>query len=105
MELILTGRAVSAERACELGMINHVAGDGETALDIARALAKEITMVSPTAVRATKRVLNMFEEDIESLPDAFRASGLAFQTVLASNDGKEGVNAFVEKRAPNWTNS
>ncbi|MCX7567931.1 enoyl-CoA hydratase-related protein [Sulfitobacter sp. F26169L] len=105
MELILTGRAIDAERACALGIINRVAPDGESAMDIARAIAKEITMASPTAVRASKRVLNILEEDIERLPEAFKASGPEFQTVLTSNDGKEGVQAFVEKRSPNWTNS
>lgn len=105
MELILTGRAITADRACELGIINRVASEGETAMDIARQIAKEITMVSPTAVRASKRVLNALEEDIERLPDAFAGNTAEFDVVLKSNDGKEGVKAFVEKRAPNWTNS
>lgn len=105
MELILTGRAISAERACELGIINRVAGEGETAMDIAREIAKEITLASPVAVRASKRVLNNLEEDIERLPEAFAVTTAEFEAVLQSNDGKEGVKAFVEKRAPNWTNS
>ncbi|THH37304.1 enoyl-CoA hydratase [Aliishimia ponticola] len=105
MELILTGRAITAERACELGIINRVAGEGETAMDVAREIAKEITLVSPTAVRASKRVLNTLEEKIERLPEAFEGNMAEFDVVLQSNDGKEGVAAFVEKRAPNWTNS
>jgi len=105
MELILTGRAISAQRACDLGMINRVAGPGETALEIAREIAHEITQASPTAVRASRRVLNLLEEQFEQLPAALKASGPEFETVLLSNDGKEGVQAFVEKRRPNWTNS
>ena len=87
MELILTGRAITADRACDLGIINRVA------------------LASPTAVRASKRVLNTLEEDIERLPDAFAGNMAEFDIVLQSNDGKEGVKAFVEKRVPNWTNS
>lgn len=105
MELVLTGRQINAERALALGMINHVVGEGETALAVARKIAQEITMASPAAVRASKRVLNYLEEHCEKLPDALAASTKEFQAVINSNDGKEGVAAFVEKRAPQWTNS
>tara|TARA_R110002012_G_scaffold270917_2_gene456075 strand:- start:1294 stop:1434 length:141 start_codon:yes stop_codon:yes gene_type:complete len=46
-------------------------------------------------------VLNALEEDIERLPEAFAGNTAEFDVVLKSNDGKEGVKAFVEKRAPN----
>lgn len=105
MELVLTGRQINAERACTLGIINNVAGEGETALDLARKIAHEITLASPVSVRASKRVLNYLEEQIEKLPDSFAINMKEFQTVIDSNDGKEGIAAFVEKRAPKWTNS
>lgn len=105
MELVLTGRQVNAARACELGIVSRVANEGETALGIAREIAHEITLASPVSVRASKRVLNYLEEKVERFPDSFEVNTKEFMTVLNSNDGKEGVRAFVEKRAPKWTNS
>lgn len=105
MELVLTGRQINAERACALGIVSQVAGAGETALELARKIAHEITLASPFAVRASKRVLNYLEEQIERLPESFSINMKEFQTVIESNDGKEGVAAFVEKRSPKWTNS
>ena len=105
MELVLTGRQIDAERACALGIINNVAGEGETALELSRKIAHEITLASPVSVRASKRVLNYLEEKIEKIPDAFAINMKEFQTVINSHDGKEGIAAFVEKRAPKWTNS
>ena len=105
MELVLTGRQINAVRACELGIVSRVAGEGETALGIARAIAHEITMASPVSVRASKRVLNYLEEKVEKFPDSFEVNAKELLNVLNSHDGKEGVRAFVEKRAPKWTNS
>ncbi|MCI5097641.1 MAG: enoyl-CoA hydratase-related protein [Rhodobacteraceae bacterium] len=104
MELILTGRHISAARAAELGIINAVASDGKSAMDRARALADEILLASPVAVRASKRVLNALDQ-AEGLEATLARSMTEFVPLLQTNDAKEGVAAFVAKRPPNWTNS
>jgi acetyl-CoA C-acetyltransferase len=102
MELILTGRAFSAERALQLGIINALAPSGRS-LQAARDLADAVIANSPSAVRASKAALNKLEE-IESLKAAMDANGPIFGRLLRTQDFKEGVTAFVEKRPPHWSN-
>ena len=102
MELILTGRTITAQRALELGIVNAVAPNGES-LQAARSLAAMILANSPSAVRASKQVLNKIEE-IEALKAALDANAAILGQLTRTNDFKEGVRAFVEKRTPHWTN-
>ncbi|WP_164661515.1 enoyl-CoA hydratase-related protein [Tropicibacter sp. Alg240-R139] len=104
MELILTRLHFDVARALELGVINSIAAEGQTAMDAARDLATEITLASPQAVSASLRILNRLEEE-GGLVAAFPANLPLFHKLLETNDAKEGVAAFVEKRAPRWTNS
>jgi acetyl-CoA C-acetyltransferase len=103
MELILTGRHIGAAEALSLGIVNSVAGAG-TALAEARRLAQAVLANSPSAVRASKQALNELER-IESLKEAMQANGPIFGRLMRTHDFKEGVTAFAEKRAPNWSNS
>jgi len=103
MELILTGRRISAEKALSLGVINAVVPKGDS-LAAARNLAEEILANSPSAVRASKQALNALEE-VEDLETALKANGPIFGRLMRTRDFKEGVTAFAEKRTPNWTNS
>jgi acetyl-CoA C-acetyltransferase len=102
MELILTGKTITAERVLELGIVNAVAAKGES-LQAARSLAAMIVANSPSAVRASKQVLNKLEE-IEALNEALDASPTILGSLMRTKDFKEGVTAFVEKRTPQWTN-
>jgi len=103
MELILTGRHIDAAEALSLGIVNEIAPAGET-LAAARRLADRILANSPSAVRASKQALNKFEE-IEALKEALEANGPIFGRLKHTHDFREGVTAFAEKRAPQWTNS
>lgn len=102
-ELILTGRHVLAPEALALGIINQSVPAG-TALHAARALADTILGNSPSAIRASKQALNAIE-DIEGLEKALEANAGIIGRLFRTNDLREGVTAFAEKRKPNWTNS
>jgi acetyl-CoA C-acetyltransferase len=101
-EMILTGQRMTAQRALELGIVNRVAPRGG-ALAVARELAAQIAEVSPTSVRFT---MQMMEETTRfaSETEAARFQSPAIPELLASEDMKEGVAAFAQKRRPVWKN-
>ncbi|EHI12159.1 crotonase/enoyl-CoA hydratase family protein [Mycolicibacterium thermoresistibile] len=101
MELILTGRPVTAARAAELGLLNRLTPPG-SALSTARELAAVIAANGPLAIRAAKRV-------VEESPDWPRTEMFTRQEdivapVRSSADAAEGARAFAEKRMPLWRN-
>jgi enoyl-CoA hydratase len=99
-ELILTGRPLDAARAYEVGMVNVITEPGE-ALDAALALARDICTSSPVAVQACVDAVNaiLAEGDLTG----WRETERALDVVAASNDAREGVAAFLERRSPRWT--
>jgi enoyl-CoA hydratase len=99
-EMLLTGEDISAQRAQQLGLINHVVPDGQ-ALTHARTIAARIAANGPLAVAAILRTLR----ETDSLPeaDAFAIEGRLGMEVMASNDAAEGPRAFLEKRPPQFT--
>jgi enoyl-CoA hydratase len=102
MEIILTGEPLNAQRAYDLGMVNRLVEPG-AALDAAVAIAEKICENAPLAVRASRRVvLAAATANDETLIDMTNAE---FSVVLQSSDTKEGLEAFIEKRAPRWSGS
>ena len=99
---MLTGRRISAAEALNMGIVNAVTSDKEL-LDTALNKAQEIASVSPSAVKATKRVLNDLAKR-ENLPASLEFSREVLADLLQTEDLREGVEAFVEKRAPKWVN-
>lgn len=99
-EMLLTGEDIGAQRAHELGLVNHVVPDGQ-ALTYARAIAERIAANGPLAVAAILRTLR----ETESLPEAeaFAIESRLGMEVMASNDAAEGPRAFLEKRPPHFT--
>jgi enoyl-CoA hydratase len=96
-EVLLTGEDLSAARACELGLVNHVVPDGQ-AVAKAKEIARRIADNGPLAVRsilATLRETEMLPED-----EAFEIEQSYGMPVLMSEDGIEGPRAFLEKRKP-----
>jgi enoyl-CoA hydratase len=98
--MLLTGEDISAQRAHQLGLVNHVVPDGE-ALAQARAIADRIAANGPLAVSAILRTLR----ETDSLPEgeAFAIEGRLGMEVMSSNDAAEGPRAFLEKRPPRFT--
>jgi enoyl-CoA hydratase/carnithine racemase len=103
MELILTGRSISAREAEALGMINACVPDG-ACLARALELADVIQQNSPTAIRSSLEAMNQLEAT-GSIEKAIAANGPIFARLMRTKDFKEGVSAFAEKRRPNWTGS
>ena len=99
-EMLLTGEDISAQRAQQLGLINHVVPDGQ-ALARARTIADRIAANGPLAVAAILRTLR----ETESMPEeeAFVIEGRLGMEVMSSNDAAEGPRAFLEKRPPKFT--
>ena len=100
MELALTGDPLSAQRAHELGMVNHLADRGQ-ALTEALSLAERIAENGPLAVRTSKAMLK--EASAWNDPELWRRQHEAAAHVFSSADATEGATAFAEKRAPRWT--
>jgi enoyl-CoA hydratase len=99
MELILTGRFLSAHDAYTRGLVNKVVPE-ELYLEEALALAKDIAAMSPVAVRLAKDSVNRSFET--SLSDGLQAERKNFYLTFASQDQKEGMQAFIEKRKPTF---
>jgi enoyl-CoA hydratase len=101
-ELLLTGESIGAERAERLGLVNVVAESGR-AVEEAVRLAGRICANSPIAVRESLRAL---EEVVAGADDAaWTLTRAAVGVVQATDDSREGVAAFFEKRPPRWTAS
>ena len=99
-ELALTGEPIDAARAHALGLVNRLCDDNEV-LPTALALAESICANSPVAVRESLGVINRSIDAAQAL--AWQLSAEAATTVRASDDSREGIAAFLGKRAPRWT--
>jgi enoyl-CoA hydratase len=100
MEMILNDRRVTAQEALQHGLVNRVVSV-ESYLDEALKLAEEIAARAPIAVRAAKKMINQAFE--RTLADGLAEEKQEFYNLFATQDQKEGMQAFVEKRKPNWT--
>ena len=99
LEIILTGEPLAAQRAYELGLVNHVVAPDQV-MPKALEIAERICAAAPLAVWASRKVvLASAYEDDETLINMTNAE---FGAIMASEDTKEGLNAFVEKRLPSW---
>ena len=99
MELALTGDLLPAERFHELGLVNRVTDPGG-AVDGALQLAERLARNGPLALIASKQILQQqFDWSAEEM---WEKQGAISGPVFASEDAKEGANAFKEKREPLW---
>lgn len=99
MEMLLTGEALAAEDACRLGLVNEVVGEDDLD-DTIEGFCRTIASKSPLTVKIGKRA---FYRQLDlPLEDAYGyASEVMVENMLA-RDAEEGIDAFLEKRPPDW---
>jgi len=102
MEMVLTGKLISAEEALKFGLVNKVV-PVESYLNEAIKLAGQIAKMSPVAVKLAKESINNSYE--AHLSEALQLERKSFYLLFASEDQKEGMNAFIEKREPKFKGS
>ncbi|GAC1662997.1 MAG: enoyl-CoA hydratase-related protein [Candidatus Dormibacteraceae bacterium] len=95
MEAMLTGAPVTARRAYELGLVNKVV-PAEMTIEVAKRIARQLAEKAPLAVRMAKEaVLHAFESP---LAEGLASERKSFYFLFSSEDQKEGMHAFLEKR-------
>jgi enoyl-CoA hydratase len=102
MEMILNNRTLKAEEALSMGLINAVY-PVEDYLEKVLSLAQEIASRAPLAIQAAKRAINQVDE--LALTDGLNEERDLFFNLFSTQDQKEGMSAFLEKRNPYWTGS
>ncbi|RTL62693.1 MAG: enoyl-CoA hydratase/isomerase family protein [Pseudonocardiaceae bacterium] len=99
MEILLTGDPIDAERARDLGLVNHVV-DAADLRDHARNLARRIAANAPLSVLASKRTAYLSAQF--PIEQAYEKAEEIWEPVYMSADAQEGPAAFREKRTPEW---
>jgi enoyl-CoA hydratase len=99
MEMVLNNRTLSAEEAARFGLVNRVVPP-ERYLDEALELAQQIAERAPVAVRLAKEAINQALET--SLTEGLAYERRVFYLLFSTEDQKEGMQAFIEKRRPAW---
>jgi enoyl-CoA hydratase/carnithine racemase len=99
VELSLTGEMIDAKTALEIGLVSHVVADVDL-LTKAKEIATKITANPPHAVRMTKRLLR--EGQTADLKNILELSAAMQALAHATKDNDEAINAFVEKRKPEF---
>ena len=102
MEMLLTGTPVTAEHACATGLVNRVVSPDALDAEVA-AMATLIASKSSGAIASGKQ---LFYRQLDMpLQDAYDVAGKSIACAFFTEDGKEGVDAFLGKRAARWKSS
>lgn len=99
-EIMFTGKQLSAEEAQQLSLVNQVVPQGE-GMQTAEKLAATMGKMSLQALSRIKQLINTSE--VTSLEEGLRQEEQQFNEIFKTEDAKEGVQAFLEKRAPAFT--
>ena len=99
MEILLTGRPITAPRAYEIGLVNRLA-EPEQLMETALELAREVLAGAPLSVQAARETVMISTEMGRAA--ALQAARHASELCYTSEDAQEGPRAFAEKRPPQW---
>ncbi|HLV44524.1 MAG TPA: enoyl-CoA hydratase-related protein [Aggregatilineales bacterium] len=99
MEMILNDRRLKAEDACRFGLVNHIY-PADHMLEEALKLANQIAARAPLAVQLAREAINKAFE--MTLAEGLEFERRSFYFLFSTQDQKEGMDAFVEKRPPEW---
>jgi len=99
-DLLFTGRIIGADEAFRLGLVNEVVAEGKL-MERARELAASLLQNSPASLLATKRLLSNYSSAALSVEIPIAVEENA--RIRATEDFREGVSSFLEKRKPHWT--
>ena len=98
-EMLFTGKPVSAQKALEMGLVNHVTTP-ESMIDKAMEMAEELASKPSFALKIIKKVIKTgMDTDLAS---AMALEARCFEMLFSTKDQKEGVTAFREKRKPDF---
>ena len=100
LDLMLTGRAVESDEALAMGLVHRVAESRATLLDEAQALAEGVLEKSQFAIDRVRRCVEAAGEGVTD--DGIAVEAQAVEECMGSEDAKEGVVAFLEKRKPEF---
>jgi enoyl-CoA hydratase/carnithine racemase len=99
-ELFYSGRNIDSDRAAAIGLVNHVVEDSEAE---ALALAAEIAANAPISLKGNKRIIGALRDVPQKLPEELERELVELrESCFYTEDFREGVRAFGEKRAPQW---
>ena len=99
MEMLLTGDFISAEKAKEIGLINNAVSKDELTSEVVR-LAEKIASKSTMTVATGKKAF--YAQAEMDLSKAYQYTSKTMTDNLLKHDAKEGIDAFIEKRSPDW---
>jgi enoyl-CoA hydratase len=99
MEMILTGKSISADEAYRIGLVNHVVPP-ESLMEEAKKIATDIASKPPISIRSAKEAILKAQDTTLEVGLEFERK--AFYMLFATEDGKEGMKAFLEKRKPTF---
>ena len=99
--LFITAEKFAAAKALEIGLIHHVAQDREEATAWAQKKLAEIAQCGPAAIRAAKKlVFDLLQRNSDS--EQLETAAQTLAALRVSEEGQEGLRAFLEKRKPRW---
>jgi len=101
-ELILTGDLITPQEAYRIGLVNRVVSDGAL-IKTAREMGKKISRHGLPAIRTSMRAITRGLD--KPLAEGLKIEEEEFRSITATNDMKEGIRAFLEKRQPKFTDS